>query len=59
MSDLKPCPFCGRKEYLQVSKYESDGVWWHYVECTECMANGPVGRKTQDATDAWNERAKE
>ena len=53
---LKPCPFCGRNDSISIDKYKSGGEWWHFVECKECMANGPVGKTEQDAADAWNER---
>lgn len=56
MEELKPCPFCGRTDTLHVDRYRSDGKWWRYVECTECMMMGPVGKLKQDAVDAWNER---
>ena len=56
MEELKRCPFCGRKGYLKMSNYKSDGAHWHFVECEECMATGPVGRTEQDAIDAWNQR---
>ena len=57
--ELKPCPFCGRKDRLNIDHYKSDGEWFSYVECEKCMANGPVGRQTIDAIDAWNRRAGE
>mgnify|MGYP002626940738 CR=1 FL=1 len=56
MDDLKPCPFCGRTEFLHIDRYQSDGEWWAYVECTECMTTGPVGKSKLQAVDAWNMR---
>ena len=53
---LKPCPFCGSSENLNIDRYQSDGVWWAYVECTECMATSPVGKLKRDAVLAWNQR---
>lgn len=59
MTDLKPCPFCGRKDSVSINHYKSDGEWFSYVECKECVASGPVGRQTIDAIEAWNRRAGE
>lgn len=59
MNKLKPCPFCGETENLEISHYRSDGVWWHYVECAECIMTGPVGKLKRDAIEAWNKRAGE
>ncbi len=55
--ELKPCPFCGRDDSISIDKYQYGDEWWHFVECEECMAKGPVGKTEQDAADAWNERA--
>ncbi|MBQ8697391.1 MAG: Lar family restriction alleviation protein [Schwartzia sp.] len=55
--ELKPCPFCGRDCSVHIDKYQCNGEWWHFAECEECMAKGPVGKTEQDAADAWNERA--
>lgn len=57
MSELKPCPFCGRTDTLHFDRYQSDGEWWGYIECTECIMTGPVGKLKIDAVDAWNRRA--
>lgn len=54
--ELKPCPFCGRTDTTEISHYRDSGSWWHFVECTECMANGPVGKLKRQAVDAWNDR---
>ena len=53
---LMPCPFCGRIDSVKIDKYQCNGEWWHFAECEECMAHGPVGKTEQDAADAWNER---
>jgi Lar family restriction alleviation protein len=59
MNELKPCPFCGRTDTLHFDRYQSDGEWWGYIECTECIMTGPVGKLKKDAVDAWNRRAGE
>lgn len=54
--ELLPCPFCGRTDTLHFDRYQCDGEWWGYVECTECVATGPVGKLKGEAIDAWNRR---
>ena len=56
MERLKPCPFCGWDDCINIDKYKCGGEWWYFVECEECMENGPVGKTEQDAIDAWNRR---
>lgn len=53
---LEPCPFCGQTRSLELSHYRDGKSWWHYVECTECVMTGPVGRLKGDAVNAWNKR---
>lgn len=53
---LKPCPFCGRIDTLHFDRYQSGGGWWGYIECTECIMTGPVGKQKRDAVEAWNRR---
>ena len=59
MTELKPCPFCGRTDTLHFDRYQSDGKWCGYIECTECIMTGPVGKLKIDAVNAWNMRAGE
>lgn len=59
MENLRECPFCGKKDALHIDAYQCGGVWWFYVECQECMANGPVGKQKYMAVDAWNQRREE
>lgn len=56
MNELMPCPFCGRTDNLHFERYQCDGLWWGYIECTECVCSGPVGKLKKDAIDAWNRR---
>lgn len=59
MSELKPCPFCGRTQGgLFV---ETDEIEWHYVWCAPsdggCGATGPCGVDDEHAIELWNRRA--
>ena len=59
MSELKPCPFCGRTEGgLFV---DTDEIGWHYVWCAPsdggCGATGPGGVDDDHAIERWNSRA--
>lgn len=61
--ELKPCPFCGRGAEFSLGK-TGDGKDWHYTECVNCGATGPLVNYADhniainDAlVDAWNSRA--
>lgn len=49
MSDLKPCPFCGKPKALLEGYY--------HVRCTACQAQTGFFPTQQEAIDAWNCRA--
>ncbi len=51
---LKPCPFCNRDSDLRVGEWLR-GKW--FVSCNGCDADGPMGRKREEAVAAWNRRA--
>ena len=68
MTELKPCPFCGRyddgidgnwKDDLGVD----DDVWGyvhHYwIHCNNCGTDGPRERDTVSAIESWNRRFNE
>lgn len=50
---LKPCPFCNRDSDLRVGEWLR-GKW--FVSCNGCDADGPMGRKREEAVAAWNRR---
>jgi Lar family restriction alleviation protein len=53
---LAPCPFCGR---VTIEVWESDvGGTYATAMCRDCHACGPEGRSVQEATTAWNTRAR-
>ena len=56
VSLMKACPFCGRDNDLKIERYESDGKYWYYAECEECLAQGPVCADEEEALRAWNHR---
>lgn len=54
MNELKPCPFCGEKEF---DDYEIDGG--PAIRCEYCGAIGPWADTYQGAKELWNERKNE
>jgi Lar family restriction alleviation protein len=53
---LKPCPFCGDPDVKLFQAHNTDdGARW--VECINCLTEGPVGFTDKSAVDAWNRRA--
>ena len=57
MTDLKPCPFCGKAERLEVDTAEWFGQYagWR-VKCDSCESYGPNLDGKDLAIDAWNTR---
>ena len=53
MSELKPCPFCGKEEL----RARSSGVMNYYMECEYCGASGPVDDTDLASENEWNTRA--
>ena len=70
MADLKPCPFCGGRAFLERSagaNINGKKQTAAYVRCSKCYArtgrmlygnNDPDGRTRakNDAIDAWQKR---
>lgn len=53
--ELKPCPFCGSIDGLNVYV---KGFW--FVQCDICGCRGPDNQMTKErATEAWNNRTTE
>ena len=62
MSELKPCPIC-KKHNITVESWSS-GRRMYMVKCNnpDCPvpADGyPIGRRLEEAIEAWNRRAGE
>lgn len=57
MSNLKPCPCCG-KEPLATVQIVSEGAWLVFVVCCQlkCGLRGPPRYTESEAIDAWNQR---
>lgn len=53
MSDLKPCPFCGKTDGIRI---ESFGGSKYGVRCIYCQLKMGPWAGLQTAIDAWNRR---
>lgn len=40
-STLRPCPFCGGREFVVGNDHQARRVWL-FVECTGCYTRGPL-----------------
>lgn len=52
--ELKPCPFCGRDDHLEVVP---GGL--SFVTCNACEACGPDAETGDEARRLWNVRHEE
>lgn len=52
---LKPCPFCGNTEDLEIYEEWPDATGISIkVICYDCEADGPVANTEEEAIEAWN-----
>lgn len=64
MEELKPCPFCGNKQPVMMTRRGQDG-WrdYFYVLCDYndggCGASGQWNHYADLAAEAWNTREKQ
>lgn len=68
MSDLKPCPFCASNEveiysnedfcFARCRNCEARGSWIGLDSTSEAYSFGDIEKEKNDATLAWNKRAK-
>lgn len=58
MAELKPCPFCGGKAYID--QFMQPKEEWR-IRCMECSARFGryAGLDKKAVTDAWNRRAED
>ena len=58
--ELKLCPFCGEKAMMQ-ENWPSGGIGrrGYYVQCKECLGEGPFDLGESGAAEAWNNRKTE
>ncbi len=55
MTDLKPCPFCGRKDATTPFPFHpQNGA--NVIACRGCGAEGPDCATPEDAAERWNTR---
>jgi Lar family restriction alleviation protein len=60
-SGLKPCPFCGGKDFTRFAYpyRRKPGLRGSYVQCNGCGASSGRYETIEDAGAAWNERTAE
>lgn len=53
VNGLRPCPFCGEKDYIT---HEELTIGRHYYQCGKCGASPAMlrTRSTEEAAEAWN-----
>ena len=66
---LKPCPFCGTTDSLDINQpisedsdldilyrhERNDGEFW-YIHCGKCQTDGPEAMSDHQAELKWNKR---
>lgn len=48
---VSPCPFCGKSKLII-----GRGDLFRWVECIDCMCQGPADLGVSGAIEAWNNR---
>lgn len=61
MSELKPCPFCGKRAMkTKHQDYANPSIFTYGVSCMGCeIKTNPWHETEQEAVDVWNGRANE
>lgn len=55
MTQLLPCPFCGRDCYLDTTPHGNETA--HHVVCRVCACEGPWSKVEAGAIKTWNMRS--
>lgn len=55
MTEIKPCPFCGKSEGLSFE--EGSTYRWGIASCNGCGASAGEVRKTYPDNGEWHEQA--
>ena len=53
MSDLKPCPFCGARGFVEM---DESWYWEYHAYCIKCSATLGHFDTESEAIEAWNTR---
>ncbi len=53
--ELRPCPFCGKADFLLTAQVRAGGLQWWAVECG-CHAYGGAAETEAEAVTVWNTR---
>ena len=60
MSDLKPCPFCGKEQNKRTAELDDSPCFYYECENPKCGASEMGWHDTeQEARDAWNTLSEE
>lgn len=58
MSDILPCPFCGKAAALNSARAGFEDLVY-FVRCPNCGARGPVLEDNVEAITLWNKPARD
>jgi Lar family restriction alleviation protein len=54
---LKQCPFCGYRAIALARTRDENNMSEWFIECQTCKARGPERYRSQEAKEAWQNRA--
>ena len=57
MAELKPCYYCGTKQFLEIAESVVLSEETYQVRCPACGVRGPACYERAEAIDAWNKRS--